>query len=123
VEKRRREAWRPARLEKGEVVRFKVGVKYCGGCNPVIDRKRVLEGVQELVFRDGIGFVPAADPEAVTVLILSGCPADCATRPGIQPPAGWVVVAGETVQHRAVPEEQIPATVAEFLRLLKSDRS
>lgn len=104
-------------------------VKYCGGCNPRIVRTSVVRDVvARLEERSGRSVVVAypadALPEAPSgvLIIVSGCLADCATRPANVSLFPIVVVAGETVQGRAVPAgrlvERVAEAVEEALNLL-----
>lgn len=55
---------------------MKIGIKYCGGCNPLYDRKIVLESLIEL-FKEEI-FVPANEFERYDIiLVLNGCKRSC----------------------------------------------
>lgn len=104
-------------------------VKYCGGCNPHIARASVVrELAARLEERSGrsvmVAYAPDVLPHAPpgVLLIVSGCPADCATRPANVSLFPLVVVAGETVQGRAVPAgrlvERVAEAVEEALNLL-----
>jgi len=57
--------------------RKKVGIKYCGGCNPHYERVEMVQRVQSL-FRDRFLFL-RYDQQALDVLVLmNGCPRACA---------------------------------------------
>ncbi|HOS68986.1 MAG TPA: hypothetical protein PLG67_13415 [Bacillota bacterium] len=54
---------------------IRVGLKYCGGCNPGYDRKEIADIVAK---QPGINLLPYNENEIFdTVLIICGCSADC----------------------------------------------
>ncbi|SFG28279.1 hypothetical protein SAMN05660649_01262 [Desulfotomaculum arcticum] len=93
---------------------FELGVKFCGNCNPVINSKEILAKLSMLMPECKFT-APGADVAAL--LILSGCEADCATRPDFD--VKTIVVAGLSVDLFPCPEEQIPNLVAKKLIAIK----
>lgn len=85
---------------------MKVGVKFCGNCNPHVDMPEL---VQDMAAKaPGITFV-RWDDEYDILLILGGCPADCASRP---PFGGPIVVAtSEAVDRWPVAKAGLPAAI------------
>jgi hypothetical protein len=56
---------------------MKIGVKYCGGCNPQYDRVEVVKGLQKKLECRAV-FVPP-DPEGTDlILAVEGCATACA---------------------------------------------
>ncbi|MFN2303526.1 MAG: hypothetical protein ACK2TV_07315 [Anaerolineales bacterium] len=56
---------------------IKVGVKYCGGCNPNYDRVELGEGIRKKL--DGKADFVVADSENVDVILaIEGCETACA---------------------------------------------
>lgn len=56
---------------------IKVGVKYCGGCNPKYDRVELVEGIRKRL--DGRADFVVADSENVDlILAIEGCETACA---------------------------------------------
>jgi len=55
----------------------RIGVKYCGGCNPAYERVEMVEKVQ---FRlgDQFFFHRYGDEEGEALILVSGCPRACA---------------------------------------------
>jgi 4-hydroxybutyrate CoA-transferase len=54
---------------------IKVGVKYCGGCNPNYDRKEIAFIIERL---SGMKLVPYKETEIPDItLVLCGCSSDC----------------------------------------------
>jgi hypothetical protein len=65
---------------KGDLPRL--AIKFCGGCNPLLDRGSISKIIREKLGEE----VSWADWEEDTdlLLILNGCPASCADRPDVQ---------------------------------------
>ena len=75
---------------------LKVGVKFCGNCNPHVSTGDIYRKIKDKVKNmDGFHLVPKDTPGLDVLIVLSGCPADCAERP----PGEYqeIVAAGETV--------------------------
>ncbi|MGI6096520.1 MAG: hypothetical protein ACOYBM_00145 [Dethiobacteria bacterium] len=85
---------------------MKVGVKFCGNCNPHID---TISLYRELVYSLPTEFVNYED-EYELLLVLSACEVDCAARPGRGHPE--LVVAGSTIN-------RLPAGKKDLLNELK----
>jgi hypothetical protein len=92
-----------------------VGVKFCGNCNPQVDAGEVFEDIKKTAAAKApsLQFVPAGCSGLAALLVISGCPRDCAERP----PGGIpeVAVAGERVNREHCLPEQIPAAVVDQL--------
>jgi hypothetical protein len=61
----------------------RIGIKYCGGCNPAYERVEMIEKVQ---FRLGDQFLfhRHVDEEIEALILVSGCPRACAGKELIQ---------------------------------------
>jgi hypothetical protein len=61
----------------------RIGVKYCGGCNPTYERVEMIEKVR---FRlgDQFFFCQVGDEEIEASVLVSGCPRACADQ-GLNP--------------------------------------
>ena len=55
----------------------RIGVKYCGGCNPTYERVEIIEKVK---FRlgDQFFFCQVGNEEGEALVLVSGCPRACA---------------------------------------------
>ena len=88
--------------------KYKIGIKYCGNCNTIIDGPGLVLKLREKM--PDIEFVRYDDPEYDLLLIVSACTVDCATRPG-----HWqgdtVVIAGKTVDHVSYEDDELLAAV------------
>jgi hypothetical protein len=58
---------------------LKIGIKYCGGCNPGYERVEMIERVQ-FRFNDRFLFLHHDDPDIEGVILMSGCPRTCASQ-------------------------------------------
>lgn len=55
---------------------MKIGVKYCGGCNPHYDRKKAVENLKEKLI--GSSVEPVRNNEEYDkILLVCGCPRTC----------------------------------------------
>lgn len=93
-----------------------VGIKYCGGCNPEIDRPGVVKELQARLPK-GFRFIHGSSsvPWDIGVLIC-GCSSACAERPELMSSARrWILVRGPVVDDVRVPVERIAETIVEKL--------
>jgi len=79
----------------------KIGLKYCGNCNPVIDYSLITQLKEKL---KDYQFSHWEDPDLDRLLVISGCPRNCATMPEVGVPI--VSIAGYTLDSWDVPKEQ-----------------
>ena len=57
--------------------KFNVGVRFCGGCNPLFDRMEAYQHIETL-FKDRFDFMPYSENETHDiVLIVNGCQSEC----------------------------------------------
>lgn len=91
---------------------MKIGVKFCGNCNPRYDTPALLKAL--MTRAEEMAFMGWEDGAFDVLLILSACSSDCATRP---PFAGPVVVAtGETVDRWPVDAGELADEILIALR-------
>jgi len=97
---------------------MKIEVKYCGGCNPFIDRVNILNQVVALLGgKVDITFVSAAGSDVL--LVIDGCCVGCRGNEFRSKNDKTVLVAGDSVQGEHVDEEHIPTVIVKHLKLLK----
>ncbi len=92
----------------------KVGVKFCGNCNPHVNTGDLYRKIKEnLENTDGFKFVPKDTPGLDVLIVISGCPVDCAERP----PGTYreIVAAGESVNRVGCAAAEIPGKIMEQL--------
>ncbi len=85
----------------------KVGVKYCGHCNPVVEGPLIVAEIQGL--SDAFSFVRWDEPGVNALLILCGCRTGCASRPEFDGPV--VTMAGDSLDGRQFSGEQLPKEI------------
>ena len=56
---------------------LKVGIKYCGGCNPYYDRVALVKRIERRL-QGKVEFVSAANDDVDLVLAVEGCNTACA---------------------------------------------
>jgi len=58
---------------------FTIGVWYCGGCNPQIDRSRIVNDLLENLRTMGleVDLVPEGEKPVDVLLLVNGCPHAC----------------------------------------------
>ena len=92
--------------------KVRVGIKFCGNCNPYIAAGEILESIKSRLATIGeVELVHHDKPGLDFLLVLSGCPVDCAERPSgkfIE-----IVAAGETVNRTDYPAGEIADQVVE----------
>lgn len=94
----------------------KIGVKFCGGCNPQIDRLEILKKISNRL-PEGYQLITNFPPDSLdTAVLLCGCPAACAEIPRIEKMAtNWVSVSGEMVDGLQVPESELANVILKKL--------
>ena len=55
---------------------FRIGLKYCGGCNPDYDRVALVKALAARL-AGRVCIVPFSDPSARDILIVAGCRSAC----------------------------------------------
>ena len=93
-------------------MKFIVGVKYCGHCNPIIEGPQVIEVIKRL--DPDLQFVSWQELKKDILIIFSGCTSDCATRPQFDGPV--INVAGSSVERIQYSLTELPS---EILRKIK----
>jgi hypothetical protein len=88
-----------------------VDVKYCGGCNPEIDRGRLVREVKALM-GDSVSFDSSESPDLL--LLVNGCAHACLDEEVavMDRPEPRVSVQGARVNWRSIPEADLPGAVA-----------
>jgi hypothetical protein len=85
-----------------------IGIKYCGGCNPHIDRAKLVCKIGKALPPEyGLTAEQYTDPWDIGILIC-GCPTACVDKPDVRGLARkWVIVAGKSIDLNNVPEEKL----------------
>jgi hypothetical protein len=62
----------------------KIGIKYCGGCNPFYERVEMIQRLQSLL-EDRFIFAVDDLQDSHVVVLVSGCPRACADKNSNRP--------------------------------------
>lgn len=92
---------------------YSIGLRYCGGCNPQIDRARAVRGLQEGLKKLDIAVDFTTDRDSVVdlLLLVNGCMHACLEEAYLKQggTTPFISVEGEMVDSRYVREDRIPA--------------
>jgi len=93
---------------------MKVSIRFCGGCNPRIDRGVIARELQQALAGMRVDVV-VNRPDADCAVFLSGCLSGCALKYNpYEPP--YVEVAAATVDGSEVPQAMIVGAVMKKVR-------
>ena len=93
---------------------MKVCIKFCGGCNPRIDRVSVAEQIKAQLVTWGIDVV-YNNLDADFIIYISGCQVSCASHQRVKEQA-CLIIAGCSVNIKAVAEENLSELAIEKVR-------
>lgn len=101
---------------------MKLRIKYCGGCNPNINRTKLVNEVLDILKKKTE--VELVNDKADVGLIVGGCSVCCVNLSEIEDQAtDWVVVGGNLVDYYQVSTDQLPEIVSErIFNKMKSDQ-
>ena len=89
-----------------------IGIRYCGGCNPQIDRSKVLRNLKELLKEKGLQVDFTTDKKKAVdiVLLINGCMHACLQEEYLRSNHNHqlISVKGEMVDDQYIEEESIP---------------
>ena len=98
-------------------------MRYCGGCNPEIDRGHLVKQLQARNLLDGdtVAFVGHAE-EGDLLLLINGCPRACleADDSGLIEAGKRISVQGARVDLEAVPEEELAHMVWQRIKTIRA---
>jgi 3-hydroxyacyl-[acyl-carrier-protein] dehydratase len=100
-----------------------IGIKYCGGCNPLIDRPGLVREIEKLL-QPGLRLVAdmTSTPWEIGILVC-GCPIACVERPDVQGISKhWIRVSGTSVDLDPIQEDKMAAVIVEKIYLLQTKR-
>lgn len=93
---------------------MKLGIKFCGGCNPHIDRTLLTRRIREKLDLNVCDFEYFDFRDCEAVLVVNGCNVACAE---IQNDTKTIVVSGLDIDGSQYPEEILPTEVIRRLPL------
>jgi hypothetical protein len=79
------------------ITKYRIGLKYCGGCNPHYDRVQAVSYLRERL-KDRIELVSYEDPDIEGVLVIAGCPTACVDLSPFRGRPVWVVTSRQQVE-------------------------
>jgi hypothetical protein len=97
-----------------------IGIKYCGGCNPRIDRAKLALEIEKLLppeynFTTNLSL----NPWDIGIMIC-GCPTACVDKTEFTNLARkWIIVAGSSVDLDNAPEEKLADVVSRKITGMK----
>jgi hypothetical protein len=92
-----------------------IGVKYCGGCNPHIDRTKLVQKISELLPQ--YRFTTELSAPWDIGIMVCGCPTACVDKPEFKNLARkWIVVAGNSVEMESVTEEELAEVIVDRIK-------
>jgi hypothetical protein len=94
----------------------KVRVKFCGGCNPHIDRGKVYRKIRELLDGEGFQFTVEEEHQADLLLLIDGCPTSCNSTESEIAESLVVRIAGESVNMEKIKESDIAGEAVKAIR-------
>jgi len=100
-----------------------IGIKYCGGCNPLIDRPGLVREIEKLL-HPGLRLVAdmTSTPWEIGILVC-GCPIACADRPDVRGISKrWIRVGGPTVDLDFIQEDKMAAVIVEKIDLFQTKK-
>jgi hypothetical protein len=93
-----------------------IGIKYCGGCNPVIDRVKLVREIEKLLSPEFSLSTGETKAQWDIGILVCGCPTACAEKPEFKNLARkWIVVAGHSVDQNNSPEKELTGIVVSKL--------
>ena len=102
---------------------WKLAVKYCGGCNPSIDRAELVGKVAVLLAERNADWklVTLKESDYDAVLLVNGCPVGCVQKQFLHETRPVILVAGESIQREKTAEAALPEEVVELLLRLNEN--
>jgi len=103
---------------------FSIGVRYCGGCNPQIDRSRIIRDLREGLEKIGlkVDFTTDKGRTVDIVLLINGCMHACLEReyPRSHHDHQLICVRGEMVDDQHIGEDQVPEFLIKLICSLQT---
>lgn len=94
-----------------------IGIKYCGGCNPHLDRTKLVREIKALLPQEYIFTTKQSSVWDIGIMIC-GCPTACVDKPDVRSLARkWIIVAGKSIDLDNVPEEKLTAVVVRKIKM------
>jgi hypothetical protein len=99
-----------------------VGVKYCGGCNPQINRSFLVQQIRMQLPKDYCLSLDSPNKVWDTAILVCGCPTACADSVETRALAKrWIIVGGPMVNLTLLEESQMAEAIVDLIK--KNDNS
>jgi len=103
----------------------KIRLKYCGGCNPEIDRGAVVKRLEELFLSNDLKTKFDFDCNGNTdfLILVNGCPHACLEEDVLNSAkmTPCLSIQGAMIDYRPVPEERLPHLILERIKVIFKD--
>jgi hypothetical protein len=86
----------------------KAGIKFCGGCNPTIDRVNLVKKLRGKLEPGNYVLEYFDFSDCEVMLIINGCNVGCAEIPKSEK---TIIVSGSEIDGKQYPEEKLPEEV------------
>lgn len=97
-----------------------IGIKYCGGCNPHIDRTKLVQEIKKLLPPEFVFTKEKSSKTWDLGILICGCPTACADKPDFRNLARkWIVVAGNSVDLDKASEDKLADIIVSRMKKLK----
>ncbi|MCX5849299.1 MAG: hypothetical protein NTW65_07600 [Deltaproteobacteria bacterium] len=97
-----------------------IGIKYCGGCNPNIDRAKLVQEIKKLLQPEYLFTKNQSSHPWDLGILVCGCLNACAEKPEfINLARQWIIVAGSCVDLNNVPEKKLADIVTRKIQHLQ----
>ena len=92
-------------------VAMRIAVKYCGGCNPSIDRANLVGKLAILLAETHPEWklVTLNEDDFDVILLINGCPVGCVQKQFLNEARPVFLIAGESLQRERISEKDLPA--------------
>ncbi|PKN37899.1 MAG: hypothetical protein CVU62_09270 [Deltaproteobacteria bacterium HGW-Deltaproteobacteria-2] len=95
-----------------------IGIKYCGGCNPIIDRAKLVREIEKLLPPEYSFSKDQSSNNWDLGILVCGCLTACTDKPEFKNLARkWITIAGNSVNMDSAPEEKLAAIVASKIKI------
>ncbi len=96
-----------------------IGIKYCGGCNPVIDRINLVQEIGKLLPPEYSIVHHESSGKWDIGILVCGCPSACADRQDLRHLARhWFLIAGQTIDRNTIPENELAGVIVQKIKNL-----
>ena len=90
-----------------------IGIRYCGGCNPIFDRAKLVREIEKLLPPEYSLSKDQYSNNWDVGILVCGCLTACADKPDFKNLAReWIIVAGNSVDLDSTTEEKLADIIA-----------